>query len=84
MADKTPYLEKNPREYLGAPLQGWRLRLFVIIFESDTPAGRLFDGVLLCLILFSVAVVMLDSDYDEHRSPFSSWAIGCSRSVPML
>ncbi len=32
-----------------------------IIFESDTPAGKLFDVVLLWSILISVIVVMLDS-----------------------
>jgi len=28
---------------LGKPLSGWRLRLYTIIFEADTRAGRLFD-----------------------------------------
>ncbi len=32
-----------------------------IIFESDTRAGRAFDVVLILIILFSVAVVMLES-----------------------
>ncbi len=45
----------------GIPAGGWRRRLFVIVFESDTPAGRTFDLILLALILASVAVVMLDS-----------------------
>ena len=39
----------------------WRQRLYIIIFESDTPAGRRFDTLLLLLILASLAVVMLDS-----------------------
>lgn len=38
-----------------------RARLHEIIFESDTRAGRLFDAVLLWLILLSVAAVMLES-----------------------
>lgn len=38
-----------------------RRKLFVIIFGTHTPAGRLFDIVLLILILLSVAVVMLES-----------------------
>jgi voltage-gated potassium channel len=46
---------------LGRPLGGWRLRLYTVIFESDTRAGRLFDLVLVWLILTSVVVVMLDS-----------------------
>lgn len=38
-----------------------RRKLFVIIFGTHTPAGRLFDIVLLILILLSVAAVMLES-----------------------
>lgn len=45
----------------GRPATGWRRKLYVIIFESDTPAGLLFDQVLLVAILASVTVVMLDS-----------------------
>ena len=40
---------------------GWKKRVHEIIFEADTPAGKLFDIVLLLLILLSVAVVMLES-----------------------
>lgn len=42
-------------------LQGWRLRLYTIIFESDTRAGRWFDVALIVLIMASVAVVVADS-----------------------
>lgn len=45
---------------------GWRLRLYTIIFEADTRAGRAFDLVLVALILASVAVVMLDSIATVH------------------
>ena len=45
----------------GRPASGWRRKLYVIIFESDTRAGLLFDQVLLVAILASVTVVMLDS-----------------------
>lgn len=38
-----------------------RLRLHEIIFEADTPAGKLFDVALIVCIIFSVIVVMLDS-----------------------
>ena len=38
-----------------------RARLHEIIFEADTPEGRLFDVVLLVIITSSVAVVMLES-----------------------
>jgi voltage-gated potassium channel len=40
---------------------GWRERLFRVIFEADTTAGRVFDVILLLLILLSIAVVMLQS-----------------------
>ncbi|MDO9115219.1 MAG: ion transporter [Polaromonas sp.] len=46
---------------LGKPLAGWRLRLYTIIFEADTRAGRLFDQALIAVILLSIAVVMADS-----------------------
>lgn len=46
---------------LGKPLSGWRLRLYTIIFEADTRAGRSFDQWLIAVILTSVLVVVLDS-----------------------
>ncbi len=39
----------------------FRTRLYRIIFEHDTPAGKLFDIMLILAILSSVLVVMLDS-----------------------
>ena len=39
----------------------WRQRMYVIIFGSDTPAGKLFDLLLIVIIAASVGVVMLDS-----------------------
>lgn len=39
----------------------WRERVYTVIFEADTPAGRAFDLALLLVILLSVAVVMLES-----------------------
>jgi voltage-gated potassium channel len=41
--------------------QSWRERCYEIIFEADTPAGKLFDVVLLVAIFLSVLVVMLES-----------------------
>ena len=41
-----------------APL---RRRLYQVIFESDTPAGRAFDLTLIITILLSVGVIMADS-----------------------
>jgi voltage-gated potassium channel len=39
----------------------WRERWYEIIFEADTPAGKLFDVLLLIAILLSVLVVMCES-----------------------
>ena len=44
--------------------RGWRLRVHEIIFEADTPAGKLFDVLLIGSILISVIAVMLDSIAD--------------------
>jgi voltage-gated potassium channel len=41
--------------------QKWRQKLYIIIFESDTPAGKAFDVILLILILLSILTVMLES-----------------------
>ncbi len=41
--------------------KGFRGRLHEIIFEADTPAGKLFDVLLILSIVLSVVLVMLDS-----------------------
>lgn len=46
----------------------WRLRLREIIFESNTKAGKIFDIALLCMILASIMVVLLDSSRKWHQS----------------
>ncbi len=48
---------------------GWRHTVHEIIFEADTPAGKLFDILLIFLIVASVVTVMLDSVtaiHDRH------------------
>ncbi|NNC89151.1 MAG: ion transporter [Akkermansiaceae bacterium] len=40
---------------------GWRQRLWEIVFEAETPAGKAFDVLLLWAIGLSVLAVMLDS-----------------------
>ncbi|MBX2829500.1 MAG: ion transporter [Flavobacteriaceae bacterium] len=39
----------------------WRKKLHDIIYEADTPAGKVFDVILLVLIILSVVFVMLES-----------------------
>jgi voltage-gated potassium channel len=59
------FAEPEARPY-GRPVKGWRLRLYTIIFEADTRAGRLFDLALIACIVASVAVVVLDSMATVH------------------
>ncbi len=58
----------------------WQDKLHEIIYEADTKAGKLFDVVLLWLIIASIALVMLESvkDYDQKYHNFfniSEWII---------
>lgn len=41
--------------------QDWKAKLHEIIYEADTPAGKLFDVILLITIIFSIILVMLES-----------------------
>ena len=43
------------------PHTGLRQRIYTIVFEADTRAGRLFDEVLIAAILLSLMVVILES-----------------------
>lgn len=58
---------------LSYPLQPhptpWRARLYAVIFESDTPAGKAFDISLLVAIGVSVLVVMLET-VEEIRARY--------------
>ena len=47
-----------------APHSGWRRRAYVVIFESDTPAGKAFDVALIAAIAVSIVAVMLESMAD--------------------
>lgn len=69
--------------------QKLKRRLYEIIFEADTPAGKLFDIALLIIILLSVAMVMLESipsiDRQYHSLlRISEWAITVIFSVEYL
>lgn len=46
----------------------WKNKLHEIIYEADTPSGKLFDVVLLIFILLSIILVMLESvDYIGNK-----------------
>lgn len=58
----------------------WRKKLHEIIYEADTPMGRVFDVTLLILILLSVFFVMLESvgsiDAKYHKALYiGEWVI---------
>jgi voltage-gated potassium channel len=61
MANK--FIQSYKQNYISekVDVKPEKLRLYNIIYEADTPAGKLFDIVLLILILISVADVMLES-----------------------
>lgn len=60
--------------------KNWRARLHEIIYEADTPEGKLFDVILLVVILASIVFVMLESikEFDERYHNFlniAEWII---------
>jgi voltage-gated potassium channel len=57
----TPLPEQEAAFQFGKPPAGWRRRLYNVIFEADTAAGRNFDIALVIAILLSILVVVLDS-----------------------
>jgi voltage-gated potassium channel len=54
------YVPQAPETY-GRPPPGPRRRMYDVIFEADTPAGRRFDIALVGAIMLSILVVVLDS-----------------------
>lgn len=50
----------------------WKEKLHEVIYEADTKAGKLFDVVLLVVIIISLALVMLDS-VDYLYSAYHNW-----------
>ena len=52
---------------MSNPSLSVRERLYIVVFQTDTPAGRRFDKALLVIILASLLVVMVDSVESVHR-----------------
>ena len=42
-------------------LKNWKEKVHEVIYEADTPAGKIFDVILLLVILLSILLVMLES-----------------------
>ena len=61
----------------------WLKRLHEIIFEADTPMGKLFDVVLIWAIILSVAIVFLES-MAEVRQSFGSVLIAMEWAFTLL
>lgn len=65
--------ESKPPESLNeesnVPDSGWRRQVHEIIYEADTKHGKLFDVILLWLILISIALVMLES-VEEYNAKY--------------
>lgn len=62
------------------PKNEWRAKLHQIIYEADSPVGKIFDLVIIVAILFSILLVMLESvkELDAKYHTFfniSEWVI---------
>ncbi|AXO78866.1 ion transporter [Olleya aquimaris] len=67
----------------------WKEKLHEIIYEADTPSGKLFDVVLLVLILASIVLVMLESvkniDAKYHNALYiGEWIITIFFSIEYI
>lgn len=66
--------------------KNWKNKLHEIIYEADTPEGKLFDVVLLIAIIVSIALVMLESvdaigEKYKHQLNIGEWIITILFSV---
>lgn len=62
------------------PEEGWRKKLFKIIYFADSPAGKFFDVCLLISIVASTLLIIWESvpgSYDKYNSFFiySEWTL---------
>ncbi|NMH88651.1 ion transporter [Flavivirga algicola] len=67
----------------------WKTKLHDIIYEADTPAGKLFDIILLVTIIASIILVMLESvkAFDTKYHNFlniSEWVITILFSIEYI
>ena len=67
----------------------WKEKLHEVIYEADTPAGKLFDVILLITILASIILVMLESveSFDNKYHNFlniSEWIITILFSIEYI
>lgn len=72
--EEAPLTPQTPRTF-GKPDGGLKLRLYTIIFEADTRAGRRFDILLVAAILLSIVVVVFDSMPPVHAAYGQSFSL---------
>lgn len=82
-------MESTTMDQAPTTKKDWRDDLHEIIYEADTPAGKLFDVVLLWLIVLSVLLVMLESVEeinDRYQGIFNiaEWVITVLFSVEYI
>lgn len=70
-------------------LSPWQAKIHEIIYGTHTPAGKLFDIILLFAIVFSIIIVMLESvqAYDNQYHDFfniSEWIITILFSIEYI
>ncbi|MFV0565884.1 MAG: ion transporter [Flavobacteriaceae bacterium] len=70
-------------------LTGWRYKIHEIIYGTHTPAGKLFDIILLVAIIYSIVIVMLESvqSLDNKYHTFfnvSEWIITILFSIEYI
>ena len=58
--------------YSEIPDSNWRKKLHEIIFEADTFGGKAFDVILICAIILSVIIVILDS-VNSYQARFGAF-----------
>ena len=70
-------------------LSNWKSKIHEVIYGTHTPAGKLFDIVLLFAIVFSIVIVMLESvrSLDDQYHDFfniSEWVITILFSIEYI
>lgn len=71
------------------PKSNWRFKLHEIIYEADTPAGRIFNIALFVVIIASIVFVMLESvqEIDKKYHTFlnaAEWVITILFSIEYI
>ncbi|WP_045803083.1 ion transporter [Flagellimonas lutaonensis] len=71
------------------PSKNWRAKLHEVIYGTHTRAGKIFDIILLVVILYSIIVVMLESvprfDTKHHRFlDISEWVVTILFSIEYI